>query len=145
MKIQILNKIFGTLVILINLIFYIPCTFEIIKSKGGGEGLGLLFLPLTFCFHLFIVTGIFGWLSVDRLNSKIVKVTIITILFLIAMLTVITIGWVAAAILGLVILVFFSLIGLTIRKIIKIELTLLLTNIIGILFMTSVKILQYIY
>jgi hypothetical protein len=145
MKIQILNKIFGTLVILTNLIFYIPWTLEIIKSKGGGEGWGLLFLPLTFCFHLFIVTGIFGWLSVDRLNSKIVKVTIMTILFLIALLTIINIGWVAAAILGLVILGFFSLIGLTIHKKIKFELTLLLTNIIGILLMTSVKILLNIY
>jgi hypothetical protein len=145
MKIQVLNKILGTLVILTNLIFYIPWTLEIIKSKGGGEGGGLLFLPLTFCFHLFFVTGIFGWLSIDRLNSKIVKVTLVTILFLLALLTIINIGWVAASILGLLILGFFSLIGMTIHKKIKIEQTLLLTNIIGILLMTLVKILLNIY
>jgi hypothetical protein len=145
MKIQILNKVFGTLVILTNLIFYVPWTLEIFKSNGGGEGWGLLFLPLTFCFHLFIVTGFFGWLNVDRLNSKIVKTTIMIILFLLALLTIINIGWVATIILGLVILGFFFLIALTIHKKIKIEQTLLLTNIFGVFLMTSVKILLRIY
>jgi hypothetical protein len=141
MKIQVLNKLFGTLVILTNLIFYIPWTLEIITSKGGSEGWGLLFLPLTFCFHLFILTGIFGWLSIDKFNSKIVKATLMTILFLLGLLTIINIVWVAPAVIGLLIMVFFSLIGLTIHKKIKIEQTILLTNIIGILFMTTVKIL----
>lgn len=141
MKIQVLNKILGTFVTLTNLIFYIPWTIEIIKSKGGGEGWGLIFLPLTLYFHLFIVTGIFGWLSVDRLNNKIVKATLMTILFLLGLLTIIFIGWVAVAIIGLIIVGYFSLVGLTIHKTIKIEQTLLLTNTIGLLLMTVVKIL----
>lgn len=145
MKIQVLNKILGTLVILTNLIFYFPWTIEIIKSKGGGEGWGLIFLPLTFYFHLFIVTGIMGWLSIDRLSNKIVKVTLMTILFLLGLLTIIFIGWLAVAIVGLIIIGLFSLVGLTIHKTIKIEQTLLLTNIIGLLLMAAVKILLHIY
>ena len=139
MKIQLLNKIFGTLVILTNLIFYIPLTLEIIGSKGGGGGWGLLFLPLTFCFHLFIVTGIFSWLSIDRLNRKPVKVIIMAILIFIGLLTIINMIWAKTVVIGIIIIGYFALIGLTIHKKVKIEQALLLTNLAGFLLMITVK------
>lgn len=145
MKIQVLNKIFGTLVILTNLIFFIPWTWEIIDSEGGEEGWGLLFLPLNFSFHLFIVTGVFGWLSADRLNTKFLKATIMTILFLLGLLSIINISWLTTAVIGLIIIVFFALIGLTMHKKLNIEQTLLFTNIIGVLLMTTAKKLLNIY
>lgn len=145
MKLQVLNKIFGALVILINFIFFIPWTWKIIDTKGGKEGWGLLFLPLNFSFHLFIVTGVFGWLSTDKLNTKFAKATIMTILFLLGLLSIINISWLTTAIIGLIIIVFFALIGLTMHKKLNIEQTLLFTNIIGVLFMTTVKILLNIH
>ena len=139
MNIRILNKVFGTLVIVTNLFIYIPWTWEIIKTNGGGEGWGLLFLPLTFSFHLFILTGIFGWLRFENVNSKFVKTTLITILFLLGLLTFINIGWAIVTFLALITIGFFALAALTIQKKLAVEQTILIVNIIGTVLMTTVK------
>jgi len=141
MKTRGLNKILGTLVILINLVFYIPRTWKIIASAGGTEGWGLLLLPLTFFFHLFIVTGAFGWLRAERLNSKPIKATLMAVLFLQGLFTIVNIFWVRTAIIGVIALEFFALISLTIYKKLKIEQTLLIANITGLFLMSMVKIL----
>jgi hypothetical protein len=141
MNIRVLNKIFGALVILANLIIYIPWTWEIIKTNGGGEGWGLLFLPLTIGFHLFVLTGIFGWLRFESKNSKFVKTTLIAILFLLGFLSLINIGWVTITFLALITIGFFSFAVLTIQKKLTVERTILIVNIIGISLMATVKFL----
>ena len=129
MKTRVLNKILGALVISINLVFYIPGTWKIIASAEGTEGWGLLLLPLTFFFHLFIVTGVFGWLRAERLNSKPIKATLMTVLFLQGLFTIVNIFWVRTAIIGVIAVEFFALIGLTIYKKLKIEQTLLIARV----------------
>jgi hypothetical protein len=139
MNIRVLNKIFGTLVILTNLIIYIPWTWKIIKTKGGEEGWGLLFLPLTFSFHLFVLTGIFGWLRFESANSKFVKTTLIAILFLLGLLTLINITWVKITFLALITIGLLTFAVLTIQKKLTVEWTILIVNIIGTLLMAAVK------
>ena len=79
-----------------------------------------------FCFHLFIVTGIFGWLSVERLNTKAIRVSLTVLMFLQAPISLVNV------IIGF----------LTIYKKIKIEQALLITNIIGFAIMVLVKIVM---
>jgi hypothetical protein len=141
MNVQFLNKLFGTLALLTNLIIYIPWTLDIIKTNGGVEGWGFMFLPLTFSFHLFILTGIFGWLRFENVNNKFVKTTLVTMLFLLGLLTFVNIGWATIIVLALIAIGFFALAVLTIQKKLAIEQTVLIVNIIGIVLMTTVKLL----
>jgi hypothetical protein len=141
MNFQLLNKISGTVAIILSLTIFTPWTWEIIKTGGGSEGWGLLFLPITICFHLFIITGIFAWLKPDLQNDKRVKTALIIILFVLGLLTIVSIGWVMTALVALLIVAFFALTGLTIHKKLRVEQTLLITNIIGSIIMATTKIL----
>ena len=51
------NWIISTLLILANL-YFLPLSFDIIKSTGGDFGYGLLFLPISLSINLFLITSI---------------------------------------------------------------------------------------
>ena len=53
-----LNKIIAILVIILNLIFYLPLTVQLIMSQGGPMGFGLLILPLSLLVNLFLIPAI---------------------------------------------------------------------------------------
>ncbi|MEO9871166.1 hypothetical protein [Ekhidna sp.] len=48
----------GIILIISNVVFFIPMTFSVISSGGGGFGYGLLFLPITIVAHLYIIPGV---------------------------------------------------------------------------------------
>lgn len=129
------NKIFGFLAIGLNCIIYLPWSFEIITTGGGSEGWGLLFLPLTFTFHLFCLTGLIGFFNKEAFSKKTVRLCLFLIWFLICLLALISIGWESV----ILFVIFLLLVMLTIHKRIKIEHSVLLTNIFGSILMTVFK------
>lgn len=136
-----INKIIGATTIGLNIFIYIPWTWEIIMTGGGNEGWGLIFLPTTFAFHLFIITGIFSFLDNERLNKKIFKTTLLSIWFLLSLITLINFGWIATLVMATVIIIFFSLIGLTVHRKLNIEKSILITNSVGSLGMIATQLL----
>lgn len=59
MNIEILNKIFAVLIILLNL-YFLPFTIIQIISTGGAMGLGLLAIPFTFSINLLLISAFFA-------------------------------------------------------------------------------------
>jgi hypothetical protein len=141
MNVQLLNKISGTIAIILNFTIFTPWTWEIIKTGGGDEGFDYMFLPLTISFHLFILTGIFAWLKSDIQNDRRVKTALIIILYILSLSTIVIIGWVMSVLVAISLVAFFPLTGLTNLKNLKVEQTLLKTNIIGSIIMSVSKIL----
>jgi hypothetical protein len=131
------NKVFGLLAIGLNCFIYLPWSFEIITAGGGSEGWGLLFLPLTFTFHLFCITGLIGFLNKEAFNHKAVKLCLVMIWFLLFLLALISIRWEKV----IWVMIFLMLVVLTIHKRIRIECSVLLTNIFGSILMLVFKIL----
>jgi hypothetical protein len=58
---KIWNRVTGTILILINLLYFLPVTFQIVKSEGGAFGYGMIILPVTIIAHLFIIPSIMTW------------------------------------------------------------------------------------
>lgn len=141
MNVQLLNKISGTIAIILNFTIFTPWTWEIIKTSGGDEGFNYMFLPLTISFHLFILTGIFAWLKSDLQNDKRVKIALIIVLYILSLSTILIIGLVMSVLFAISLVAFFPLTGLTNLKKINVEQTLLKTNVIGSIIMTISKIL----
>jgi hypothetical protein len=56
-----ISRTLGIILILINLIYFIPWTIEIVKSGGGSWGFGLLLLPITIVTHLFTIPATLTW------------------------------------------------------------------------------------
>ena len=56
MKLKIINRIISGLIILTN-IYFIPLSFNIIKSTGGPFGYGLLLLPFILPANLLLITA----------------------------------------------------------------------------------------
>ena len=52
------GRVTATILILINLVYFLPLTFKIIKSGGGAFGYGMIVLPVTIVAHLFVITSI---------------------------------------------------------------------------------------
>lgn len=135
MYIHLLNKIVGSISIILNLIIFIPLTIEIIATGGGYQSWGIFLLPLTFSMHLFIITGIFAWLKPDSQNKKRVKTTLNSILILVGCMTLV-LGTIISKVLSIL---FFALFGMTVYKKIRVEYILLIVNIIGSLLMILFK------
>lgn len=110
-------------------------------TGGGNEGWGLIFLPTTFAFHLFIITGAFAFIDKERLNKKNFKTTLVTIWFLLSLITLINFGWIAILVMAIVTIVFFSLIGLTVHGKLNVEKSILITNSVGSTGMIATKLL----
>jgi hypothetical protein len=64
---KIMSRVCGTILILINALYFIPLTIQILRSAGGGFGYGLL--PITFIFHLFIIPSVATWIK-KRKNQR---------------------------------------------------------------------------
>lgn len=48
----------GIILLVSNMVFFMPMTFSVLRSGGGGFGYGLLLLPITTVAHLYIIPGI---------------------------------------------------------------------------------------
>lgn len=136
-----INRIIGTTAIGLNIIIYIPLTWDIIKTGGGSEGFGLLILPTSLAFHLFIFTGVFAFIDNEKLSRRNYKVTLMTIWFLLCLITLINFGWITTIVVAIVIVTFFGLIGLTVHQKLNVEKSILITNAIGLLGMLVVQLL----
>lgn len=132
MNVSLFNKIAGSLAILLNAFIYIPITVDIISTGGGYQGWGLLFLPLTFAVHSFLLTGVFAWLKPEIQDGKRVKVSIITMSVVLGLFTLILRRIDFA-------LLFLGLVGLIISKKIQVQQALLIMNCVGALIMIVVK------
>ena len=134
----IYSKALGIISILLNIGFFVPWTIEIIKSDGGNMGWGYLFLPVTLCFHLFLITGFFSILNSKQLTKKGIKTTLFIILILLGLLTIVNFTWASTIMLVVLTIIFWSLIILLTNKRIEIRKTLNITNLIGSILMTIV-------
>jgi hypothetical protein len=63
---KIWNRVTGTILILINVLYFFPVTFQIVKSGGGAFGYGMIVLPITIFAHLFVIPSIMTWTRKDR-------------------------------------------------------------------------------
>jgi hypothetical protein len=66
---QKISRILGTILILINIGYFVPLTIQIVRSGGGALGYGLLPLPVMIVTHLFLIPAILTWTNKDR-NQK---------------------------------------------------------------------------
>ena len=57
MNLNILSKVISILIILLN-IYFVPLTVKQIYTGGGAMGYGLLLIPFTLTFNLFLITAI---------------------------------------------------------------------------------------
>lgn len=65
-KMKIWNRVTGTILMLINLLYFLPVTFQIVKSGGGAFGYGMIILPITIIAHLFVIPSIMTWTRKDK-------------------------------------------------------------------------------
>jgi hypothetical protein len=61
-----ISRALGTILVLLNIAYFIPLTFKIVKSGGGAFGYGLLLLPITIVTHMFLVPAILTWTNKDK-------------------------------------------------------------------------------
>ena len=63
-----ISRILGTILILINLIYFIPLTIKIVISNGGSWGYGFVALPITIVSNLFAIPATLTW--IDNTESQ---------------------------------------------------------------------------
>ncbi len=66
---KIWSRVIGTILILINLFYFLPITFQIIKSGGGAFGYGMIVLPIAIGAHLFVVPSVITWTNKEKNQS----------------------------------------------------------------------------
>jgi len=66
---KIWSRVCGTILIIINLLYFLPITLEVIKSGGGGFGYGMILLPITIVSHLFIAPAVTTWIKKKENHS----------------------------------------------------------------------------
>lgn len=92
-RLAFINKPIGALTIGLNIFIYIPWSWGIIQTGGGSQGWGLIFLPGSLFFHLFVVTGIFAWLGKHRLQQKVVRTTVLFVWIMLCLSLMLYFGW----------------------------------------------------
>jgi hypothetical protein len=60
-KMRIWGRVTGTVLIIINILYFLPLTVQILKAGGGPFGYGFLVLPITIVAHLFLIPSIMTW------------------------------------------------------------------------------------
>lgn len=63
MNCKIVNKIFGSVIIVSNLLFFIPLNIKNIYSGGGPMGIGLLAIPFLVLIHSFLIPACLAFKS----------------------------------------------------------------------------------
>jgi hypothetical protein len=58
-----LNYLIAILLILFNLVFFLPGTYELIRTGGGPWGFGLLVLPVTIVGNLYLIPSSLSFLN----------------------------------------------------------------------------------
>lgn len=156
MSLQVINKIVGSVSILLNLAVFFPFTWQILYMVGVGqtgsfEDLEIVFFHVVLYFNLFILTGILAWFNSGLKNDKRIKTALTAILFILIIwaLRIWTLeAWkymgreihsVATSLTIILMAIFLALIGLMLYKKLKIGQTLLITNIVGIVIMLILK------
>ena len=64
--IKIINRIFASTLILLNVGYFIPLSYTTIKTEGGTWGYGLVGLPLILVTHLFLISAVGSWISKNK-------------------------------------------------------------------------------
>jgi hypothetical protein len=64
--IRIINRIFASILILFNVGYFIPMSYNTIKTEGGPWGYGLVGLPLILVTHLFLISAVGSWISKNK-------------------------------------------------------------------------------
>ncbi|MEM9981469.1 MAG: hypothetical protein AAF734_03165 [Bacteroidota bacterium] len=52
-----INWLISSLVIMVN-VYFLPVTFSILQSAGGGFGYGFLILPISVSINLLVITAV---------------------------------------------------------------------------------------
>lgn len=63
MNYKIVNKIFGIVIIVSNLLFFIPLNIKNIYSGGGPMGFGLIAIPFFILIHSFLIPAFLSFKS----------------------------------------------------------------------------------
>jgi len=71
-----LNYITSVLLILFNLVFFLPGTYELIRSGGGPWGFGLLILPVTIVGNLYLIPSILSFMNKYRMSRVLLGINI---------------------------------------------------------------------
>lgn len=71
MKIQILNKAAGLLLILLSISVTISLTIKTFVTGGGTWGFGIVGIPILLPLSAYIIFGIAGWIENEALKRKI--------------------------------------------------------------------------
>lgn len=86
MNYKLVNKIFGIVIIILNLFYFIPLNIKNIYSGGGPMGLGLIAIPFFILIHSFLIPAFlsfkskFNTIGLTLLNG--ICVAIIALLFI---------------------------------------------------------------
>ena len=71
MRIRIINKIAGLLLILLSMSVVIPLSIITIKTGGGTSGFGIIGLPVLLPLSAYLLFGIAAWLKFEARQRRI--------------------------------------------------------------------------
>jgi hypothetical protein len=77
---MLLNKFISSLIIVLNILFFIPMSIEIIINGGGPFGFGLLLLPFTFFIHIFFITSLMIFFKKFQANKILIWLNVVGLL-----------------------------------------------------------------
>ncbi len=78
------NKIIGGILVLGNILYFIPQTIKLISTGGGPMGYGILIIPLFLSINAFLFTGILAFIKRDTFprTSAMLFIISLTLLFI---------------------------------------------------------------
>lgn len=56
-----ISRVLGTIILIFNLVFFIPLTMTMLYSGGGRFGYGMVLLPINVINHLLLIPAILTW------------------------------------------------------------------------------------
>jgi hypothetical protein len=75
-----INKFISSVIIILNVLFFIPKSVEIVINGGGPFGFGLLLLPFTFFIHIFFITSLMIFFKKFQANKVLIWLNVIGLL-----------------------------------------------------------------
>lgn len=78
-----ISRSLGSIIILLNIVFYIPTTISLLINGGGPFAYGLLLLPITIISHLLLISAILTWTNNDKNQAGFVILNSLGIIWMI--------------------------------------------------------------
>ncbi len=76
MSVKTINRIIAIIIILSN-IYWIPISYEIIKTSGGAMGFGFMFLPFLLFLNILFIPSILIFFNKYKDNTFILSINIL--------------------------------------------------------------------